>query len=206
MREAKRHIVGFLVAAFFLSVLTAYLVYSRVQEVEAQLGDRVDVLVAARDVPAQVPLSEAHLATVSLPEAFLQPGMVTDPEEVLGKVSLVALPRGALILSHAVTERVVIPAGKRLIRMYRSQVVVFDQNLMVGDAVDLVVTVPDGLTNNLRTYLRLRNAPVVEVDPEGMWVGIEVPEQDAASVVGPQVTATQMYLLRVTPDERRAGS
>lgn len=206
MREAKRHIAGFLVAAFCLSILTAYLVYSRVQEVEAQLGDRVNVLVAARDIPAQVPLTENHLSTVSLPEAFLQPGMVSDPKEVVGKVSLVPLPRGALILSHAVADRVVIPDGKRVIRMYRSQVVVFDENLMVGDAVDLVVTATDPITNTLRTYLRLRSAPVVEVDPGGTWVGIEVPEQDAASVVGLQVTAQQLYLLRVTPEEGRRAS
>lgn len=201
MREAKRHIAGFLGAALILSIITAYLVYERVQAVEAQLGERVDILVAAKDIPAQVPLSESDLARVSLPSAFLQPGMVTDPAEVVEKVSLVPLTRGALVLSQAVTERVVIPDGKRVIRLYRSQVVQFDQDLMVGDAVDLIVTVAEADKKELTTKLLLAQMPLVEVDPARAWVGVEVPETEAARVVGMQVAATQMYLLRVTPDK-----
>lgn len=208
MREAKRHIVGFLGAALFLSILAAYLVHGRVQAVEAQLGNRVGVLVAARKIPAQVPLSDSDLDAVSIPAAFLQPGMVTEAQaqDVVGKVSLVPLDPGVVILSHAVTERVVIPKGKRVIRLYRSQVVQFDQNLLVGDEVDLIVTKPDTSPNDLKTTLLLPQLPVVEVDLNGQWVGIEVPEFRAAEVVGLQVTAAQMYLLRVTPDKKGAAS
>jgi pilus assembly protein CpaB len=202
MLEAKRHIGVFLGAALLLSVLTAFVVYDRVQQVEAQLGDRVNVLVAAKDIPAQVPLSESDLSLVSIPHAFLQPGMVTDPKELDGKVSLVRLGKGDLIVSHALTKRVVIPDGQRVIRLYRTQVVSFDDNLLVGDQVDIVVTVPDAAgKGNLVTNLYLAKLPVVEVDAKGVWVGVLVPEAQATGIVGLQVTARQMQLLRVTPSK-----
>jgi len=206
MREAKRHIAGFLVLAWLLSCLAAYLVYERVSAVEAQLGDRVDVLVAAESIPAQVPLEERHLKTVSLPSAFLQPGMVTDPAEVVGKVSLVELPPGALILSHAVKDRVVIPADKRLIRLYRSQVVQFDFDLMVGDEVDVIVTVPGDQAERYRTELLLSGLPVVDVAADRSWVGVEVPAEDAPRLVGMQVQAVLLQLLRVTPQREEEAS
>lgn len=63
MREAKRHIAGFLVLAWLLSCLSAYLVYPRVSAAEAQQRGRVGVLVAAEPIPAQVPLEALHLKT-----------------------------------------------------------------------------------------------------------------------------------------------
>lgn len=217
MREAKRHIAGFLVLALFLAGLAAYITYkyvalteadcqARIQQLEAAQGAQVEVLVAAREIPAQVPLTRADLETVSIPNAFVQPGMETDKDKVVGKVSLVPLPKGALVLSHAVADRVVIPEGKRVIRLYRSQVVQFDQNLMVGDAVDLVVTQRDAKTNAVETKLLMSKLPVVEVDPNAEWIGIEVPEKDVATVVELEITAVQMHLLRVTPDKEVAGS
>jgi|GEM_PF-6246570 len=216
MQEAKRHIVGFLVLALLLAGLAAYLAYgyvksmeaeyqARIQQVDEQLGGRVEVLVAAREIPAQVPLTRADLDTISIPTAFLQPGMVTDKDKVVGKVSLVSLPQGALVLSYAVADRVVIPEGKRVVRLYRDQSVQFDQNLMVGDAVDLVVTQRDA-KGAMKTERLMSKLPVVEVDPKAEWVGIEVPEQDVATVVELQITAVQMHLLRVTPGKEGAGS
>ncbi len=206
MREAKRHIAGFLVLAWLLSCLAAYLVYQRVSAVEAQLGDRVGVLVAAEPIPAQVPLEARHLKTISLPSAFLQPGMVTDPAEVVGKVSLVELPAGALILSHAVKDRLIIPADKRVVRLYRSQVVQFDADLMVGDEVDVIVTVPGDQAQRYRTELLLAGLPVVEVAADRSWVGVEVPAEKATALVGMQVQAVQMQLLRVTPEPEGAAT
>jgi len=209
MQEAKRHIAGFLVLALFLAGLAAYLSYSYVaameEEYQAKMGGGVEVLVAARDIPAQVPLTRADLETISIPSAFVQPGMVADKDKVVGKVSLVPLPQGGLVLSYAVADRVVIPEGKRVIRLHRSQGVQFDHNLMVGDAVDLVVTQRES-GGAVKTQRLMSKLPVVEVDPNAEWVGIEVPEQDVAAVVELQITAVQMHLLRVTPDKEEAGS
>lgn len=216
MREARRHITGFLVLAMLLAGLAAYLTYKhvatteaeyqeRIQEVEEQLGERVDVLVAAREIPAQVPLTRADLDTVSIPKAYLQPGMVTDKDKVVGKVSLVPLPQGGLVLSNAVADRVVIPEGKRVIRLYHSQVVQFDQNLMVGDAVDLMVTTREAKTGTLKTALAMSKLPVVEVDSNGEWVGVQVPEEEADKVLSLEITAAQLNLLRVTPDKEGTG-
>lgn len=202
MLEAKRHIGVFLGAALLLAIMTGYVVHDRVQAVEAQLGDRVSILVASREIPAQVPLSAEDLATVSIPAVFKQPGMITDPKEVEGKVSLVSLNKGDLVVGHALTDRVIIPEDQRVIRLHRSQVVSFDENLLVGDRVDIVVTVPDAAgTGSLVTDLVLAKLPVVEVDAKAAWVGVQVPEEQAPRVVGLQVTAKQMQLLRVTPSK-----
>ncbi len=207
MLEAKRHIGIFLGAALLLSIVTAFVVHDRVQQVEAQLGDRVDVLVAATEIPAQVPLSESDLTTVSIPQAFLQPGMITDLEEIEGKVSLIRLERGDLVVNRALTNRVLIPDGQRVIRLHRSQIVSFDDNLLVGDLADIVVTVPDpDGKRGMVTSLYLAGLPVAEVDPKGAWVGVQVPEAQATGLVGLQVTARQMQLLRVTPSKEGAGS
>jgi hypothetical protein len=71
MVEAKRRIGLFLTIAFLLSILVAGLVYQQVSAVEAELGERVSIYVAAREIPAQVLIEATDLEPVEVPRAYL---------------------------------------------------------------------------------------------------------------------------------------
>jgi Flp pilus assembly protein CpaB len=200
MVEAKRRIGLFLTIAFLLSILVAGLVYQQVSAVEAELGERVSIYVAAREIPAQVLIEATDLEPVEVPRAYLQPGMVTDPKLATGKVSLLRLKKGELLHQGALVQRVVIPPESRVLRLYRTQTLSFDDNLLAGDQVDLVVTLPDpAKKGEYQTNLLLAAVPVVEVDAKQGWVGLLLPAARATEVIGLRESAKQIHLLRVTP-------
>lgn len=200
MVEAKRRIGLFLGIAFLLSILVAVLVYQQVSAVDAQLGERVSIYVTARDLPAQVLIEAEDLQPVEIPRAYLQPGMVTDPKTAAGKVSLLALKKGQLLHQTALVQRVVIPPGSRVLRVYRTQALTFDENLLTGDQVDIVTTLPDpNKKGEWMTSVLLPAVPVVEVDSKQGWVGLLLPADRATQMIGLEQTAKQIHLLRVTP-------
>jgi Flp pilus assembly protein CpaB len=201
--EAKRRIGLFLSLGVVFAAVAAWLVHTRVAAVEAQLGERVPVYVAARPIAAQVPLTKADLTTRMVPKSFLQPGMVTDEAAFKGKVSLVTLNPGDLLTAPMLASRFVVPEGYRILRLSRSQTIAFDDNLLVGDRVDLVVTYMDSSDKQprLTTKVYLASLPVVESDPEGAWVGLLVREADAEGVIYMENAAKQIQLLRLSPAE-----
>lgn len=204
MLEAKRRIGFFLTLGVFFAAAAAWIVHTRVAAVEAQLGRRLPVYVAARAIPAQAPLGPADFTTILVPTSFLQPSMVTDEAALEGKVSLVPLNPGDLLTRSMLSSRFVVPEGHRAIRFYRSQTVLFDDNLLAGDRVDLLVTAVETggqQAQTTATRRHLANLPVVESDPKGSWVGVLVREADAAGVVQMQNLARQIQLLRLSPTE-----
>lgn len=203
MLEAKRRIGLFLAVGVLFAAAAAWLVYTRVAAVEAQLGRRIPVYVAARPIAAQVPLTPADFTTRFLPASFLQPGMVTGEAAFAGKVSLVPLKAGELLTSPMLSSRFVVPEGYRVLRLYRGQTVAFDENLLVGDRVDLLVTYlePAEKQQRLTTRVHLTALPVVESDPKTAWVGLLVRETDADGVIYMENAARQIQLLRLSPTE-----
>lgn len=203
MLEAKRRIGLFLTLGVLLAMAAAWLTYGRVSAVEAQLGTRVPVYVAAQPIAAQVPLTSADLKIINIPKTFLQPDMVTDAQEFTGKVALIPLSPGQMLTRPMLTTRFVVPDGYRVLRLYRSQTIYFDDNLLVGDRVDLMVTYvdPADKLQTLTTQVHLSSLPVVESDPKGAWVGILVRDRNADGVIQMENSAKQIELLRLSPAE-----
>jgi Flp pilus assembly protein CpaB len=201
--EAKRRIGLFLTLGVILASAAAWLTYGRVSAVEGQLGKRMTVYVAARPVAAQVPLTTADLSTIYIPATFLQPDMVTDPKDLTGKVALIPLNQGQMLTRPMLTTRFVVPDGSRVLRLYRSQTIYFDDNLLAGDRVDLMVTYldPADKQQKLTTHVHLNALPVVESDSKGAWVGILVRDRDADGVIQMENSAKQIQLLRLSPAE-----
>lgn len=200
MLEAKRRIGFFIGFGFIFAMIAAVIVRQRVLAVESLVGKQVPIYVASHPIPAQMPLRAEDLTTVRMPSSFVSESMITDPEDAVGMVSLVTLAEGDLVTKNMLTERVVVPKGFRVLRIYRSQRAYFDDNLLTGDRVDLVATYQDQNEKKDVTRFHLSNLLVMEADSRGAWVGIQVKEADVTSVIYMQNFAKEIQLLRLSPD------
>lgn len=101
-------------------------------------GETVEVLAAARPIPAWTPLSPDDLKKVSVPATLAGLGQVTDPMEVLGTMLLAPLPEGVAIPAYLLAHTPVLTPSERAWEIRHGNVVLLDSALQPGDAVDIL--------------------------------------------------------------------
>ena len=101
-RSRKLIIVG--VALALVSGAASFLLLSGAQQSSRSSGPTVSVLVATRTVPARTPLTmdDGMVRTVPMDTTNAQ-GTFTSPDQVLGRVSSVAILQGQLVTSNLFT-------------------------------------------------------------------------------------------------------
>lgn len=80
--------------AGLLAALGFYLLFSRSPRAASPSREMVRVAVAARDVPARTRLSREDLTVRAMPKEALWPGVLGDPGEAVGKVTLTEIKAG----------------------------------------------------------------------------------------------------------------
>lgn len=137
MVKAKRSARWLLLLAGLFATLAVVLFINHVHAAERQFGEFVEVVVARKDIPMRVPITEEMVDVTPIPLKYVRPGMVTKVEDVLGKVSLVAIGKDQLITESALRTEVM-PKGMRPLAMTLAQNVLFDLDLKAGDRVDVL--------------------------------------------------------------------
>src|SRR5581483_10152047 len=89
-----------LLVAILLAVGTGWLTLnylSGVQRASNSNGVPREILVAAQEIPARAPITEAMLTRVSRPASAVEPDAISDPGRAIGALSLITIPAGATI-------------------------------------------------------------------------------------------------------------
>ena len=113
------------------------------------------VLVAAKDIPAQSPITPADLLIKEVPVDYIQPGAITALGEITGQISAAPFSAGEQILKTKLlppgkigkTLAEVTPAGKRAVTLPPSSLSGVTSFLQPGDHVDIfaLVTIPESV-------------------------------------------------------------
>jgi Flp pilus assembly protein CpaB len=201
MLESKRRAAIFLIIAFVLAAAAGYLVLEKVRDLNAELGGMTEVYIANKDIPARTLIQESQITTMEIPNKFLNEAHVTDKEEILNQVVVVPLTEEELF-----TKNIIKPfsnqlnENNRLVAMYPSEKVQFDQEIEVLDRVDLIVSIAEeGSSQKYKTEVFMRDVPVAfaqgnEDGPVG--VGLDVSLEDAEKLIHMQNYADKIRVLK----------
>lgn len=115
--------------------------------------DMVDVVIAKQNIPDRVKIEEGFLLMAPYPRELILPSMFTDPKEVLGKKSLLALPQGTIIQKGMIADPVaefntahsdaaeVIPAGWVAVSIPINRLSSVSYAPRRGDHVNVIATI-----------------------------------------------------------------
>lgn len=201
MLESKRRATIFILISFLLAALAGFLFYRQVQALNNQLGGMTEIYVAAKDIASRSLITADQVKTVKIPNKFVTSSHVTDPARLQNQVFVVPLKKDELI-----TANILRPVSgtqnenSRLITLYSSQKVRFDEVLEAQDRVDLIVS--QNVDGKAKTDVFMKDVLVASVLPEtnGRFTGVmvEVTDKDAPRLVHMENYADQIRILKAS--------
>ena len=198
MLEAKRRAAIFLLLAFILAAVAGYLVLEKVKQLNAELGGMVEIYVSNGDIPARTLLHSSQLTKMEIPQKFLTASHITDENDILGQVSVVPLKEGDIITDNMLKNYSNLQnENNRLVALYRTDKIQFDQEIAALDRVDIIVSIEgDGKKN---TELFMKDVAVAFAQGTGenfAGIGVEVSSEDATKLIHMQNYAEYIRVLK----------
>ena len=162
MRRSRMILVLLLVVLVGLAIVVVMLKFlpqsePRTTEISTPMVtptvDMVDVVIAKQNIPEREKIVEGMLLMAPYPRELVLPSMYTDPKEVLGKKSLLALPQGTIIQNGMIADPVaefgtahsdaaeVIPAGWVAVSIPINRLSSVSYAPRRGDHVNVIATI-----------------------------------------------------------------
>lgn len=125
----------------------AYVFLSRVKPASSEKMAIANVVVAKAPIQAKTVLTKEILSSRQIPANYLAPNEITNPEEVVGKITTVPLAQGESVLKTKLASKenksglaYYIPAGKRALTVKVNEVIGAGGFPEPGDYVDVLGT------------------------------------------------------------------
>lgn len=198
MFESRRRALIFILLSFIMAVIGGLLFYSKLEELNQDLGEVTEIYVADRSIPSREIITESMVTTIEIPNRYLTDGHIISIDQLDGMVSVVPLQEGdqlTLNLLRPITD--LTEDGNRLVEMKEEWGNIhFDSMLENLDLVDIVIS--HSFEDEPVTEVFMRDVPVVRIiDNEGGYgVGLEVSTQDASNLIHMQHYADRIRILK----------
>lgn len=212
-----------LVVALGLGLAAALGVYGYTSWIEATLATperRGPVVVAQRDIPAQVELTQDMLAVREVPEDLILESSVTRLDEAVGGISQVELLEGEQLARSRIFRgepeanfAYLVPEDMRAVAIGVDEVLAVGNLIRPGDHVDVLVTADDG-EGRTRTMTLIQDLqllavgqvtdPNTEVETGGSFstVTLAVDPEDAQLLTRAELEGLLKLSLRSPLDRR----
>lgn len=200
MLESKKRAAIFLILAFLLALAGGLLVFQKVKDLNAELGGMTKIYVAKGDIPVRTLIQENQVMTMEIPNKFVNKKQhITKKEDLLNTVSVVPLTK-----EDVITKNMLKPAtnlqneNNRLVALYPSEKIQFDQVVSPLDRVDIIVSTE--INGQPTTEIFMRDVPVAWADgdkpEEFAGAALEVSIDDAAKLIHVQNYADKVRILK----------
>ncbi|MFD2442569.1 SAF domain-containing protein [Bacillus sp. CGMCC 1.16607] len=198
MLESKKRAAIFLLLAFVLALVAGYLVYEKVRDLNAELGGMTKIYIAKGNIPVRSLIQENQITTMEIPNKFKNPAHITNKDELVNMVLVVPLSKDEII-----TKNMLKPfsnlreENNRLVAMYPSEKVQFDQVIEALDRVDIVISKEE--KGEPKTEIFMRDVPVAFAQGNGdqfAGVALEVKLEDAPKLIHIQNYADKIRILK----------
>ncbi len=193
MIDSKRKAIIFLTISFILAVVTAGVVLVQISQAQERLGETVEVASVSEDVRSNSAIDMKDIEWVKFPKNSAS-SFITDKSELEEVITLIDLKEGDLLTKNLVRKKLDIPANERVVWLNATDIVLEDQQVKVGDLVDIIVS--RELERKVETKRLLSNIKVVERDKEG-GIKISLPLEQAEKLIHYQNFAKQIRVLVV---------
>lgn len=194
-----------LIVAVVLALGTGWLTLTYLSNLQRQTNANsapVDVVVAAQEIPARVPITAAMLGHVSRPISAVDPNTVRDPKQVIGALSLITIPAGASVTSAMIghPNDVGLPVrmapGMRAVSVQIDKVKGISGLVQPGDRVDIIAQAPKSNAAPPPAATILRGVRVLAIGDSLEYSSATPSPQEAnATTVTFEVTPKQADLL-----------
>lgn len=140
-----------LIVAIVLAVGTGWLTLNYLSGLQRQANGNsapVQILVAAQDIPARVPITQAMLSEVTRPASAVDPDSLRDPSKAVGALALITIPAGSTITNSMVGHPtdvglpVRLKPGMRAVSIQIDKVKGVSGLIEPGDFVDVIAVLP----------------------------------------------------------------
>ena len=206
-----------LIAVAIASVIT-FVVYRRLGKNAAQIRT-VQIVAAAKDLPAGVALAATDVNLMQWPASFPLPGSFTKVEDVAGRPLIYPLGKGEPVMARdlaipgsGIGLSVKIPAGMRATSVRSNEVVGVAGFLYPGSTVDVLGTFivpgnPNPITETLLQNVQVLTAGTqIEPDPTGKPQTVNVvtlllSPEDSQKLLMASTQSTIQFVLRNGADQ-----
>ncbi|WP_280771174.1 SAF domain-containing protein [Salipaludibacillus daqingensis] len=198
MLESKKRALIFLTLSIIFAGIAGVLILNKVQDLQSELGGMTEVYIANTDISSRELIISDHITMMELPNRFVTESHITELEHLDGKVSVVPLSEGNLITHNMLRDYSnVTEDGNRIVALYSSDKIHFDQELEVMDRIDIVVS--HGFEGESMTEVFMEDVPVAMVSREGnsfSGVAVEVSLDAASELIHMQNFASSLRILK----------
>ncbi|MCJ8008773.1 Flp pilus assembly protein CpaB [Lederbergia wuyishanensis] len=205
MISAKRKAFIFLTIAFLLAIMTGWFINSQVSQAKELMGQSVKVAVAKKDVSAYTEITPDMIDWLSIPKSSAVSSFLTSEKEMEDHLFIVNMKKGDLITKNLIRSRVDIPEGYRVVWLNPTENVIMDQEIFVGDKVDIIASYKSDNEGKIETKRIMNNINVIQsesvrLEDKGntsMAIKVSLTIEQAEQLIHMQNTADQIRVLRI---------
>ncbi|RHW39918.1 flp pilus assembly protein CpaB [Lysinibacillus yapensis] len=208
MLEAKRRAAIFLILAFLLAAVAGYLVLEKVKQLNAELGGMVEIYVSNGDIPARTLLQSNQITKMEIPQKFLTESHITSESEIIGQVSVVPLNEGDIITNNMLKNYSNLQnENNRLVALYRTDNIQFDQEVAALDRVDIIVSTEANGKKQTKLFMKDVSVAYASGTAENFaGVAVEVSSEDATKLIHMQNYAEHIRVLKANVGQELAAT
>ncbi|WOV88244.1 flp pilus assembly protein CpaB [Sporosarcina oncorhynchi] len=198
MLEAKRRAAIFLVLAFILAAVTGYLVLEKVKELNAELGGMTSIYIAKGSIPSRSQIELSQVTKMDIPNKFVTDSHIVSEKDFEHQVSIVPLNPGDIITKNMIKPISNLQdANNRLVTMYRTDKVQFDQVLTALDRVDIIVSTSNDGKKKTKVFMKdVLVAFAQGTNDNFSGIAVEVTAEEAPNLIHMQHYADHIRILK----------
>ena len=207
MLESKRRAVIFLALSLLLAAGAGFLFLQKVRDLNVQMGEMVEIYVAGAEIASRSLISPDQIEPRLIPKKFADDSYITDKAALMNQVTVVPLSEGDIITRNMIKPATAVrDQNNRLVAVYSSGNVVFDQELEALDRVDVIISHrKDGKPV---TEVFMKDVPVAMVarsDDQFRGVALEIPFEQVPAFIHQQHYADVMRILKANVGKGELG-
>lgn len=198
MLESKRRAIIFLTISLLLAAAAGFLVMKKIRDLNAQMGEMVEIYVANTSIASRSLISPDQIKAKQIPKKYADHSYITDKATLQNQVTVVPLSEGDII-----TRNMIKPAqtlrdqNHRLVTVYASGNIVFDQQLEALDHVDIIVSREENGKPVTEVFMKdIPVAMVAQSDDEFKGVALELPFEVVPGFIHQQHYADVMRIIK----------
>ena len=153
------------IAAGLLAATAGLAFFLYLGQLEAEIGVKQTVVVAAKPIPARALITPDMLTTAEMPVKYLAPSYILNPVDLSdgNTTALINIAPGEYVQQNMVSKNAGLEPGKRAVAIAVDGVTSVGNSVRQGNFVDIVVSYVDP-QGKLTTQLLLQNIKVLAVD------------------------------------------
>lgn len=207
MLESKRRAIIFLALSLILAAAAGFLFLKKVKDLNAQLGEMVEIYVANTNIASRSLIQPDQIKTKQIPKKYADDSYITDMLMLKNQVTVVPLSEGDIITKNIIKPAATVrDQNNRLVTVYASSNIVFDQQVEALDRVDVIVS--HEVNGKPATEVFMKDVPVAMVaktEDQFKGVALEMPFEQVPAFIHQQHYAEVMRILKANVGKGELG-